>query len=1074
MIPWRMSFSGIRDYRPEQIDLSGIDQHIMITGPNGAGKSTVTYCMGAVLYSSKVDVEGLKSRNLLPDQTWKAQISLVFKNNGEMRIDAATFIQFTVRMVQEPGQLIKKEYTISTGEEMDQWESTVKYTSGDRQFNFSAYKKDLLHRYKIDPDAYYLIWYQQEVNQFAVMNPEERFRIFSEMHGIDQTQREWEESMERLKETTETLRTAKYSVENKKLELQISKSQLERYQSNQERLISGASQYIEALLQLEISLKKEISGYENILEELSVQMEEVKEGLSSRQEEKEKLDEQLTKLTREKEELETRRADAESLLETLKIEIQKKKSAIDVIEAELEGLTKRKSQITRTEKEVHDEIIRLDYEIETTNRQVGETNEQHQEKEQSRRVSLKAIATLEHQVEEDQKAFVTHSKRLVEYKSSHEVSSTIAKLDQEVISFKNEQFTLTNDVKTLKKEREHLLENRDLSDRQRESLAYLRGQKLKAYPLNELVELDEQAQLKDERLFDAIKYTIFFQGKGITPPNDLYHVPLMELVPDRSVAELPELHLKMKEGIQNVDIPFAMKALWWVGQFFMNSSFKIQNGILYDVMGVRGPQEKERYILSRKALLARRQEVENLIATKEARLLKLGECINQHIEDTQKLHRIIQLVKEAEAFMATDYKRKSDIIQLENERKSLVELERLLTEIDGKRTSLNVTLLQLKDKRIVVQGEAIFYEELGKMKGKYDELLALRNQLLEIEGQHKLQEKNLDHLDSEMTKFESRIKKLNRDLDHLGDDIEKAMRELSQVQKQKGNKIEEKETAYQELVGYIQEITDMKELVPQIYSAVTSSPPVDELSSASRLKIKRENGKVMFEGARKEPDIDPAAPGNYEAVKQEYERLDNEYKRTNILLEQDRERAEQLKDKLETTINMRVTEIRRRFQTYMSHFQFEGNVEWESSEDKKGRIHFKLFIKARKEGHRGTMEDVSTKARGGRVGKGVSGGEESLSSLLFALALLQNLSFKPGFIVLDEFDSALDENRKLKVFDLYVQELKRKLIILTPKSHEENYLQRFSKALVIQHDPTVPSSKIVGILKKDGSTKKLG
>ncbi|MNW67186.1 hypothetical protein D3C74_457400 [compost metagenome] len=63
------------------------------------------------------------------------------------------------------------------------------------------------------------------------------------------------------------------------------------------------------------------------------------------------------------------------------------------------------------------------------------------------------------------------------------------------------------------------------------------------------------------------------------------------------------------------------------------------------------------------------------------------------------------------------------------------------------------------------------------------------------------------------------------------------------------------------------------------------------------------------------------------------------------------------------------------------------------------------------------MEDVSVKARGGRVGKGVSGGEESLSSLLFALALLQNLQTSPGFIVLDEFDGALDEQRKLKVLN---------------------------------------------------------
>lgn len=75
MIPWRLSFTGIRDYQPTQINLSGVDEHVLIAGPNGSGKSTITYCLGAVLHSAKVDVEGLKSRNLLPDETWKAHIS---------------------------------------------------------------------------------------------------------------------------------------------------------------------------------------------------------------------------------------------------------------------------------------------------------------------------------------------------------------------------------------------------------------------------------------------------------------------------------------------------------------------------------------------------------------------------------------------------------------------------------------------------------------------------------------------------------------------------------------------------------------------------------------------------------------------------------------------------------------------------------------------------------------------------------------------------------------------------------------------------------------------------------------
>ncbi|MCM3439352.1 chromosome segregation protein SMC [Metabacillus halosaccharovorans] len=1067
MIPWRVTFSGIRDYRPEKIDLSGSDEHIMITGPNGSGKSTITYCLGAVLYSSKVDVGGLKSRNLIPDQTWKAQISFVFKNEGQMKIDAATFIQFTLRMVQEPGQPIKKEYSISTGEEIDQWEHTDKYTSGDRQFNFSAYKQSLLHKYKIDPDAYYLIWYQQEVNQFAVMDPEERFRIFSEMHKIDRTQREWEESIEKLKETTETLKSAKYSVDNKRLELQIKKADLDRFSRNQERLTRGAKQYIEALILLEAALKKERNSLEGIIVELSAHLEEVKESISSKQEEKIYLKEQMKTLLHEKEQVERNFRETESLQEGYRTNIHDTKQSIAQLEKELEYLTERKNQITRTEKEVQEQLIRVGKEIDDTSTKLAEVEEQHKLLKQSHFVLLNEIAELNHQVKEDERLYGEHTKKLAEHKSSHEVSTTMKKLEEENVSFKNEHLTLFNKVEELKKEKISLLENRDLSKRQSESITYLRARNIKAFPLRELIELDAQAQLNDEQLFQTIKYTIFFQGKRLQPPNDLYHVPLMDIVPYRSIDALPELHLKIKEAIKTEDIPHAIKALWWVEQFFKNGPIKIQNGSLYDEMGIRGPQEKERYILSQKALMMRKQEVDKLISINELRLAELDELISTHTKKIQELSRIIQFVREAEAFMAMQYERESRIKRLEGERKSLDGMESMLEELDEKKTSFRVHLIQLEKQKGVLKEEANFYEELGKMKGKYDHLLKLQHHLTTLNDQHAQQGDILEKLEDDLDKLERKMKKLKRNEEQLDEDIDSSNRELKSVFNQLETNTEKMESTAQQLVGYIQEITDMKALVPQVYAESSKEGLSDQLSSTVSLKTQRENGKVMFDNARMESDIDPAAPENYETVKQEFERLDNEYKRTNILLEQDRERAEQLKDKLETTINMRVMEIRRRFQSYMSHFQFEGEVDWESSEDKRGRIHFKLFIKARKEGHRGTMEDVSTKARGGKVGKGVSGGEESLSSLLFALALLQNLSYKPGFIVLDEFDSALDENRKLKVFDLYVQQLQRKLIILTPKSHEESYLKRFSKALVVQHDPTIPSSKIVGIVRKD-------
>ncbi|EGQ20513.1 hypothetical protein HMPREF9372_3536 [Sporosarcina newyorkensis 2681] len=65
----------------------------------------------------------------------------------------------------------------------------------------------------------------------------------------------------------------------------------------------------------------------------------------------------------------------------------------------------------------------------------------------------------------------------------------------------------------------------------------------------------------------------------------------------------------------------------------------------------------------------------------------------------------------------------------------------------------------------------------------------------------------------------------------------------------------------------------------------------------------------------------------------------------------------------------------------MDVFQFEEKIEKERIEDKSGRIKFRLYNKACKIGHQGALEGVSMKVRSGKVSKGVSGGEESLSSL---------------------------------------------------------------------------------------------
>ena len=109
-------------------------------------------------------------------------------------------------------------------------------------------------------------------------------------------------------------------------------------------------------------------------------------------------------------------------------------------------------------------------------------------------------------------------------------------------------------VETVKKtfsksvKRKQLELNRYVSPRQEEGLRYFRRQGLQAYPLRDLIELESDAEFRNEDILNTIKYAIFVDSKDFTPPNDLYYVPLPLIVPTESVISLPQYQLRIKEG----------------------------------------------------------------------------------------------------------------------------------------------------------------------------------------------------------------------------------------------------------------------------------------------------------------------------------------------------------------------------------------------------------------------------------------------------------------------------------------------------------------------------------------------
>ncbi|WP_042476360.1 AAA family ATPase [Bacillus ndiopicus] len=1067
MIPYVLKIHGVRDYASRSIALGEAHEHILITGPNGVGKSTLTFCIGAIFYSAKVDIEGLRSNNLAADKPWNARMALIFKNEGSTRIDGPPFIAFEL-IVHQPVKngVIQKEYRVLTGETEEHLTNVISYTSGNTMGrNFSAYKEDLQNKYKIDPDLYYLIWYQQEVNQFAAMNPEERFRQFSNMFHITDMQKQWEAALESVREVEREIEQLSSIVRAAESNLRVAENDFNNFKNNRRRLIENGSKYYTFTTVLLRKFTNELEKERAVL----LQLKEEKKGLLQQQEvckhQKEVAIQRLKNLEDENAEIVKQLTEKKAELKEWQGKESELQKECNQLLQQLEAISE-KAKLLRFDEETtfakYDDVV-------ATKKQLEEQEEQLQQlaqslKEQEQKI-MKESAKIEANYHSFQQQLEKAYKDVDLYTSSSHIESQIKQANIKLEEIFKEQQSIVPRINKSEQMIQQLQKKQVRSTRQQQGLQDLRKKGMEAYTLRELLELAPNASLKLEEKIEAIKYTIFYNGSSYRPINDLYYVPLKQVVPDRIIVNLPQLGLQMRSDLSEQLQNYANKALWWVEQFFIKAP-QIKNGILIDERGSRGAQEQLQYILSDVAIQQMLQEQENILVSLKQAKAKLDQQYDNNQTIIQQLYGAKREIQEAESILLREGelgRYKKQLEQLDEQLSSIYDTQND-TEKEQHETQKQLVSIEHEFKLLIK--ECQIYEELGAAAAQQRQLQQLEEQLNTAQQNVKLLNQQRGHFVSKLENKTSEVqlqsietRKCQADVEFVEENLTKNNLKISHTNERIDILDVEKESLTIKL-------HELEQILPQ--EAYVIDEAVSITLSKETLRNGQEQYAAAFENARTEK-VNVNAEKNYEVMKNDFDRKKNELATAEILLEENANRAAENEDKLETTINMHLTKINLLFQKYMDQFYFEGKIEKERVEEKKtGRIKYLLFVKARKIGHGGDMEDVSLKARHGKVGKGVSGGEESLSSLLFALALLQNLSISPSYIVLDEFDSALDDERKDKVFDLYAKELKRKLIILSPKGHDSSYYNYFSKAFIIEHNSSIPQSFIRGVERKEG------
>lgn len=1076
MYPVRFQINGIRDFAPRSLDLGGGDEHVLIGGKNGSGKSTLVFALAFALGSPRVSVDGLRSKMRRSTDGWRARVAVLFHNPpGENQKDAPEYVELAAEVRLSPGSERRQvRYSLSGGEVPDGLAPL-------RQFRTRAEAQDYYKRvFDIDAEGYFMFWYQGSIAEFANMSDAARFEKVAAMFGLDELQREWELARRRLKQAEEDFERARTVALTRTRRLQ----ELEKLKNALEQRDALRS---EALLQLEVVYREMIrlvQGEEEAMQEklaaarrelaaaaasrdgLEQELREVKSILNHRREKRALKEEEQShtnaRLNRLNGQLEVWRQEQDELQKKVR-DLEEKMRHIhrsrDELLEERGALQRELAALERVLADLDGEIVALEEKQRTADRELGALQLKLTEvgTELAQKQELDGRLPPLHQLEAEETALKNRLDSLVQH---------LGRLNEEKRRLEEEQARLAGQ-KTL------------LLPAQEKLLRIYREAGIRAAAFGELFDVRGDCDREQvEAWLAPLKHTIFVERllEGVPPEKGFY---LVALPPERRFLRFGAGRrsnlLDCLEPAAGEDVPadfFARVEQWLAGvelRFDREAPgtpahLVLWRGVLWDQYGLRGAVEQEAAIGVKALEAARRRVADALVSVNgqlaelaaekremEARLVETGRRLGARREVDVRL----PVLREEKAALEVRLQTLTEDQARTDE--TLAASRRLRRERDGERTRKEQSLRQ-------VEGELAVYAEYEREQETISRLRELEEKIRlagaerdECRRAGDVLEAEIDALSREIRAAEQRELSTEEQWRRSALRVEQLEASAGQLDEQAGAlSIEEEEWRQK----YEQMHAQFAEVISGLVKLGRWSPPVyreQEKTRANLQRLEREARNKLDDALSRV--VTEEARQLYDDYAFEYNQAQKELQESKLRFDQLRAREEERRRDFHKAVTYRWQRTNQRFAAFMQRLDMVGEVRLvePDEESRNPAYQWELHV-ATRPGHR--PEKIFPES-GRIVGEGISGGERAATSLVFALALLSDIENRPPFYVLDEFDSALDEERKHDIFDLYRSVLGRKLIIVSPKVHGDQYLNRFHRFLCVVANPGVRPGETV-------------